>query len=164
MVFTLPMLVIRKATAADVPEILALIRELAVYEREPDAVTATEADLLRDGFGADPAFRVLLAEWNGETVGFAFYFFSYSTWLGRRTLYLEDLFVRPAMRGRGAGMALMRALAREAIDAGCKRFVWEVLDWNAPALAFYEKLGAKVLREWLNVRLEGDALARLAAP
>lgn len=165
------MLVIRKATAADVPRILTLIKELADYEREPHQVIATEEDLLRDGFptepGRAPAFHVLLVH-DGEPeatapVGFALYFYSYSTWNGRRCLFLEDLFVEPSRRGKGAGLALMRALAREAVDAGCMRFVWNVLDWNQPSIDFYERLGAKVLREWLTVRLEGDALATLAS-
>ncbi|MBX3196793.1 MAG: GNAT family N-acetyltransferase [Labilithrix sp.] len=154
---------IRPALPSDAATILALIRELATYEREPDAVVATEADLLRDGFGPTPAFEVLLAERDGATIGFAFYFFTYSTWRGRRCLYLEDLFVQPAHRGCGAGVALMRKLARLAIDRGCARFSWQVLDWNEPAIAFYEKLGASVQREWLTVRMEGEALARLAS-
>lgn len=154
--------VIRKATRADVPAVLALVKELAAYEREPDAVIAMEADFLRDGFGERPAFHVLVAEEDADVIGFALYFFSYSTWVGRRCLYLEDLFVQPAQRGRGAGIALMAALAKEAIAHDCRRFVWQVLDWNEPAIAFYERLGAKVLREWLTVRLEGDALASLA--
>jgi GNAT superfamily N-acetyltransferase len=156
------MIAIRPAVASDVPLVLALIRDLAVYEREPDAVVATEADLLRDGFGEAPRFHVLLAERDGEAAGFAFYFFSYSTWRGRSVLYLEDLFVRPAHRGHGLGKALMARLARIAVDQGCPRFVWEVLDWNEPALRFYASIGAEVWRSWLNVRLEGDALARLA--
>lgn len=158
---------IREATRDDVPVILALIRDLATYEREPDAVVATEADLVRDGFdpreGGAPAFHVLLASWEGEPVGFAFYFFSYSTWRGRRCLYLEDLFVRPEHRGRGLGVALMRALAKKAIEESCPRFVWQVLDWNQPSIDFYERLGAEVQRQWLTVRLEGEALARLAS-
>jgi GNAT superfamily N-acetyltransferase len=154
--------VIRKAARADVPAVLALVKELAAYEREPDAVIATEADFLRDGFGESPAFHVLVAVEEAEVIGFAFYFFSYSTWVGRKCLYLEDLFVQPAHRGHGAGVALMAALAKEAIAQECRRFVWQVLDWNEPAIAFYERLGAKVLREWLTVRLEGDALASLA--
>jgi GNAT superfamily N-acetyltransferase len=161
--------VIRKATRADVPAVLALVKELAAYEREPEAVIATEADFLRDGFGESPAFHVLVAEEKeeesgaaGPVIGFAFYFLSYSTWVGRKCLYLEDLFVQPAHRGHGAGVALMAALAKEAIAQECRRFVWQVLDWNEPAVAFYERLGAKVLREWLTVRLEGDALASLA--
>lgn len=156
------MLTIRPAVPTDVPLVLALIRELAVYEREPDAVVATEADLLRDGFGETPRFQVLLAEWEGAPAGFAFFFHAYSTWRGRPVLYLEDLFVRPELRGRGIGLALMRALAVRAVDEGCARFVWQVLDWNEPSIRFYEQLGAKVLREWLTVRLEGEALARLA--
>lgn len=157
------MLVIRPAASTDVPVILSLIRALAAYEREPDAVVATEEDLLRDGFGAGPpAFHVHLACWNGEPIGFAFWFFTYSTWLGARSLHLEDLFVLPEHRGKGAGLALMETLAREAVAKGCKRFVWQVLDWNEPAIVFYERLGAKVLREWLNVRLDGEALPRLA--
>ena len=157
------MLVIRKATRSDVPGVLALVKELAAYEREPDAVVATEADFLRDGFGETPAFQVLVAEdERGEVIGFAFYFFSYSTWIGRRCLYLEDLFVRPAHRGKGAGVALMKALAKEAVAKGCRRLVWQVLDWNTPAIEFYERLGAGLCREWLSVRLEGEALAALA--
>ena len=154
--------VIRKATRADVPAVLALVKELAAYEREPDAVIASEVDFLRDGFGERPAFHVLIADEEADVIGFALYFFSYSTWVGRRCLYLEDLFVQPAQRGHGAGIALMAALAKEAIAHDCRRFVWQVLDWNEPAIAFYERLGAKVLREWLTVRLEGDALASLA--
>jgi GNAT superfamily N-acetyltransferase len=174
------MFVIRKATRADVPSILRLVRDLAAYEREPDAVVATESDFARDGFGERPAFEVLVAEGaeddatgaEGEpragaanepkVIGFALYFFSYSTWEGRRCLYLEDLFVEPGWRGRGVGMGMMRALAATAVERGARRFVWQVLDWNAPAIAFYERLGARVLREWLTVRLEGEALATLA--
>ena len=158
----MPAPLIRAATPADVPLILSLIRALALYEREPDAAIATESDLLRDGFGLTPAFQVLIAEVDGAPVGFALYFFSYSTWRGRRCLYLEDLFVQPEARGRGAGLALMRALAREAVASDCARFCWQVLDWNEPSIVFYEKLGAKVTREWLAVRIEGDALAALA--
>ena len=155
-------LVLRPGTAADVPLVLTLIRELASYERAPHAVDATEADLLRDGFGAAPLFRTLLAELDGVPVAFAFYFLAYSTWRGRPTLYLEDLFVRPSARGRGVGRALMRALAKEALELGCRRFLWQVLDWNTSSIAFYESLGADVVREWLTCRLEGDALSALA--
>lgn len=154
---------IRAATSADVDEILALIRELAEYEREPLAVTATTADLLRDGFGARPRFHVLLACEGDKVAGFAFYFFAYSTWRAQPTLYLEDLFVRPAYRRHGWGIKLMRRLAEEAVKCGCGRFQWQVLDWNEPAVRFYESLGAKIMKEWWTVRVEGDAIARLAA-
>lgn len=156
------MIHVRPAAPADAPLILALIRELAAYEREPDAVVATEADILRDGFGERPRFQVLIAEHDGEAAGFAFYFFTYSTWRGRPCLYLEDLFVRPSLRRNGLGLALLRALAAIAVREGCDRFVWQVLDWNAPAIAFYESLGARALREWVTMRVEGEAIARLA--
>jgi GNAT superfamily N-acetyltransferase len=153
---------LRPATRADVPLILQLVRELATYERAPDAVVATEADFLRDGFGHSPSFHVLLAEWNGEPAGFALYFYNWSTWLGRKGLYLEDLFVRQELRGNGIGKSLLVELARVAVREGCGRFQWQVLDWNEPALAFYRSLGAEVMSEWLTARLEGDALTRLA--
>ena len=156
------MLHLRPATRADVPLILALIRELATYERDPDAVVATEEALLRDGFGERPLFQVTIAEWSAEPVGFAFWFFAYSTWRGQPTLYLEDLFIRPEARGRGIGKEMMRYLARTALDTGCGRFVWQVLDWNTPSIEFYESLGAKVVREWLTCRVDGDALRALA--
>jgi GNAT superfamily N-acetyltransferase len=156
-------LTIRAATAADVEDILALIRELAEYERAPNEVTATPADLLRDGFGQNPRFHVLLACEGNKVAAFAFYFYAYSTWRAQPTLYLEDLFVRPAYRRRGLGVMLMRRLAEEAMKTGCGRFQWQVLDWNEPAVRFYETLGAKILREWWTVRVEGDAIAKLAA-
>jgi len=157
-----PELVLRPGTRADVPLVLALIRELAAYERAPDGVVAAEADLLRDGFGASPLFRTLIAELDGAPVGFAFYFLAYSTWRGRPTLYLEDLFVRPGARGRGVGRAFMRELAAEALRLGCARMVWQVLDWNEPSIRFYQSLGAEVVKEWLTCRLEGGALRALA--
>lgn len=156
------MLHLRPATRADVPLILALIRELATYERDPDAVVATEEALLRDGFGERPLFQVTIAEWSGEPVGFAFWFLAYSTWRGQPTLYLEDLFVRPEARGRGIGKEMMRHLAGTALDLGCGRFVWQVLDWNTPSIEFYESLGGQVVREWLTCRVDGDALQALA--
>lgn len=155
-------LLLREAITSDVPEIAALIRELAVYEKEPDAAVATEADLLRDGFGPEPYFRCLMAEWQGEIAGFALYFFQYSTWEGRPALYLEDLFVRERFRKRGIGVALFRRLAQVALERHCTRFQWECLDWNRPALDFYESTGAQVLPEWLNLRITGDALRKLA--
>ena len=154
---------LRDAAASDVGVILGLIHGLAEYERAPDAVTATEADLLRDGFGDYPRFQVVLAEWEGTAVGFAFYFFNYSTWQGRCGLYLEDLFVRPEFRGWGIGKALLVHLARIAEAKGCGRYQWQVLDWNEPAIRFYESVGARVLKEWLTVRVDGGDLARLAA-
>jgi GNAT superfamily N-acetyltransferase len=156
------MVAIRSATREDASTILRLIRELAIYEREPESAIATEEDILRDGFGEVPAFHVLLAEIDGAVVGFALYYFIWSTWRGKKCLHLEDLFVEVEHRGKGAGLALMRALAKEAVDAGCARFVWQVLGWNKPAIDFYERLGAKVLDDWWAVRLEGDALADLA--
>ena len=156
------MLHLRPATRDDVPLILALIRELATYERDPDAVVATEEALLRDGFGERPLFQVTIAEWSGEPVGFAFWFLAYSTWRGQPTLYLEDLFVRPEARGRGIGKEMMRHLAGTALDLGCGRFVWQVLDWNTPSIEFYESLGGQVVREWLTCRIDGDALQALA--
>jgi GNAT superfamily N-acetyltransferase len=153
---------LRPATRADVPLILSLIRELATYERDPDSVVATEEGLLRDGFGERPLFQATIAEWSGTPVGFAFWFFAYSTWRGQPTLYLEDLFVRPDARGRGIGKEMMRYLARTALDTGCGRFVWQVLDWNEPSIRFYESLGGKIVKEWLTVRLDGEELRRLA--
>jgi len=153
---------IRKATRDDVDEIVALVKELAAFEREPEQATATRDDFLRDGFGESPEFEVLLAEHEGAVCGFAFYFFKYSTWTGRRTLHLEDLFVREAFRKRGHAQRLMGALAKEAVDKGCKRFEWQVLDWNEGAIGFYESLGAVVMHGWLSVRLSGDALLSLA--
>lgn len=157
------MIALRAATRDDVDTILGLIRDLAVYEREPDAVIATAEDLVRDGFGERPAFHVVLAEEEGATVGFALYCYSYSTWLGRRCLYLEDLFVKPEHRGKGAGLMLMKHLAGVAVAGGCRRFLWQVLDWNEPSIRFYESLGANIAREWLTARLEGDALVAFAA-
>ena len=157
------MLTLRHAEAADAPVILRLIHGLAEYEKAPNEVLATEADIIRDGFGAEPMFHVVLAEWDGAPVGFAFYFFNYSTWHGRPGLYLEDLFVDPAFRGYGIGKALLVHLAQIAVEKGCTRYQWQVLDWNEPAIKFYEAMGARVLREWLPVRIDGEGLARLAA-
>jgi GNAT superfamily N-acetyltransferase len=154
---------LRPGKPGDVRLLLSLIRELATYERAPEAVVATEEGLLRDGFGEAPLFRTLIAEVEGEPVGFALFFLAYSTWRGRPTLYLEDLFVRPPARGQGTGRALMRALAAEAVRLHCQRFVWQVLDWNTPSIRFYESLGAEVVREWLTCRLEGESLQALAA-
>jgi GNAT superfamily N-acetyltransferase len=154
--------ILRKATADDAGLILSLVRELALYEKEPDAVVAREEDFVRDGFGPKPKFHVLIAEERGTAVGFAFYFFGYSTWQGRPVLKLEDLFVRPEARKNGAGRALMERLAQIALEEGCTRFEWQVLDWNTPAKEFYARLGAKVLPEWEQVRMVDPSLSLLA--
>ncbi len=153
---------IRTATAQDVPQILAFIRALAEYERAPDAVSATEADLLRNGFGPNPYFQCLIADLDEQPAGFALYFFDYSTWLGRPGLYLEDIFVHPEFRGRGVGRALLQRVAAIAVEKGCCRLKWEVLDWNTPAIDFYRAMGAEFPAEWLNVLVRGEALLRLA--
>jgi GNAT superfamily N-acetyltransferase len=153
---------IRPATREDVPRVLAFVRELAAYERAPEAVVASEADLLRDGFGPNPFYFCLMAEIDGRPAGFAFYFSNYSTWLGRPGIYLEDLFVAPEFRQRGIGKALLERVAAIAVEKGCGRLRWQVLDWNTPAIEFYRAIGAQFLDQWRNVELSGDALVRLA--
>jgi GNAT superfamily N-acetyltransferase len=153
---------IRPATRADIPQILAFIHGLAEYERAPEAVEATEADLERDGFGPHPVFFCLIAEHNGQPAGFALYFYNYSTWVGRPGIYLEDLFVEPELRGLGIGKALLRRVAAIAVEKGCQRFEWAVLDWNQPAIDFYRALGAEFKDEWRGVRVSGAAIGRLA--
>jgi GNAT superfamily N-acetyltransferase len=154
-------LTLRRATAVDVPTILELIRGIAEYERLSHEVEATEALLGRHGFGPRPVFEAILAERDGHAVGFALYFFTFSTFLARPTLYLEDLFVLPEERGQGAGRALLAALARIAVRRGCGRLEWAVLDWNRPAIGFYRRLGARFRREWILTRLTGAPLAKL---
>ena len=156
------MLTIRNASDHDIPLILEFIRELAEYERAPEQAVATEEDMRRDGFVGNPKFRVLIAEWESQPAGFALFLYHYSTWMGRPTLFLEDLFVRPRFRGKGIGKALLLHLAKAAVDEGCGRFEWQVLDWNAPAIEFYRSLGAKVMKEWLTMRVSGEELRRLA--
>ena len=157
------MLKLREATKADVPQILAFIRALAEYEREPDAVIATEEGLLRDGFGARPFYECLIADWDEQPAGFALWFYNYSTWTGSAGIHLEDLFVYPELRGKGIGKALLAQVAAVADAHGCLRLQWQVLDWNAPAIDFYRSLGGRFLDEWRNVRMEPEAIARLAA-
>ncbi|WP_439545347.1 GNAT family N-acetyltransferase [Sandarakinorhabdus sp.] len=153
---------IRPATRADIPAIHRLIVELAIYEKEPDAVKATHADLHAALFGARPVAECLLAEMGGEAVALALFFTNFSTWTGKAGIYLEDLFVMPVARGQGLGKALLRELARIAVARGCGRFEWSVLDWNTPAIGFYEALGAKPMNEWTAMRVEGAALSVLA--
>lgn len=153
---------IRPATAADVPTLLALIRELAAFEEAEHEVKADEARLLAEGFGARPAFEALLAEQDGGALGFALFFHNFSTWEGRRGLYVEDLYVRPAARRLGVGRRLLAACAAIAAARGCARLDLAVLDWN-PARDFYDRLGFARMTAWLPYRLTGEGLRRLAA-
>jgi len=155
---------IRRGTRRDVPTIVALIRGLAEYERLVHEVEITPAQARRHGFGRRPYFETLICRRGRRPVGFALYFFTYSTFLGRPSLYLEDLFVLPEERGRGAGRALLRALGKIAMARGCGRMEWTVLDWNAPAIRFYRRIGARLHKEWIHTRLTGAPLRRLAQP
>jgi GNAT superfamily N-acetyltransferase len=161
------MLTLRPATPADVPQILTFIRALATYEREPDAVHATEADLLRDGFGENPRFQCLIAEIAEASTttpaGFALYFHNYSTWRGHTGIHVEDLFVQPEHRGKGIGKALLTRIAAIAVAEVCSRLQWDVLEWNTPAIGFYEQLGAKMLMDWRTMRVTNEAIPALAA-
>ena len=150
------------ARRQDVPLILALITGLAEYERLSHEVVATEALLEDSLFGPRPAAEVVIARAGDEAIGFALFFHNYSTFLGRRGIYLEDLFVVPEWRGRGIGRRLLQHLARLAVERGCGRFEWSVLSWNEPAIGFYQKLGAEVMEDWRICRVTGDALVRLA--
>ena len=153
---------IRPASAKDSVLILRLITDLAIYEKAGDAVIATVSDIEQTLFGEDSTTRALICELNGQAVGFAVYFFNYSTWLGKRGLYLEDLYVSPEHRGCGAGKALLVQLAKIAVSNQCGRFEWSVLDWNEPAIKFYQSLGAEPQNEWVSYRLTGQALTELA--
>jgi len=155
--------VLRPARPGDDTGILALIRALAVYEREPDAVENTADALAASLFGPDPKVFAHVVERDGAIVGIAIWFVTYSTWTGRHGLWLEDLYVDEAQRGRGYGKQLMRALARVCLDRGYGRFEWTVLDWNAPSIAFYRSIGAVAQDEWTTQRLTGPALESLAA-
>jgi GNAT superfamily N-acetyltransferase len=152
---------IRPATRADVPRILKFIRALADFERMPEAVTATEESLEREGFGPNPFYFCLIAEHDGRTAGYALYFYKYSTWVGPG-IFLEDLFVEPELRGLGIGKLLLKKVAAIAAEKGCARLEWAVLDWNTPAIEFYKAMGGEFLDEWLSVRVSGKALQRLA--
>lgn len=163
MVSAPPLLSIRPAVVEDVTLIRALIAELAVYEKLSDAAVATDDDLRAQLFAATPAAEVLIGEVDGEAAGFALFFHTFSTFLGKRGLYLEDLFVRPQFRGFGLGRQLMATLARIAVQRGCGRFEWSVLDWNTPAIGFYRALGAVGMDGWTVQRLDGAALHALAA-
>lgn len=159
----MPSIVLRPAVPADTSKILSLIQGLADYEREPEAVVATESHLQATLFAENPKVHGVIAELDGQTAGFAVYFYNFSTWLGQHGLYLEDLFVEPDSRGVGVGLALLRHLAAKAVSEGCGRFEWMVLDWNEPAIDFYRAAGAIPMDEWTVYRLSGDALTHFAA-
>ncbi|AXT46506.1 MULTISPECIES: GNAT family N-acetyltransferase [Chromobacterium] len=154
---------IRPAQAQDAGLILRFIKELAVYERAGDQVAATEAGIVASLFGADSPARALICEVDGEPAGYAVYFFSYSTWQAKKGLYLEDLYISPLQRGGGAGKLMLRRLAQLAVEQGCGRFEWSVLDWNQPAIDFYLSIGAKPQAEWVRYRMDGAALSDFAA-
>jgi GNAT superfamily N-acetyltransferase len=153
---------ISSATAADAPLILALINELAEYEKLRHESVATEASIHKALFGAKPHAEAVIARFDGEAAGFALFFHNFSTFLGKPGLYLDDLFVRPAYRGRAIGKSLLSHLAAVALERDCGRFQWQVLDWNKPSRDFYERLGAQADAAWVNYRISGDALRRLA--
>lgn len=154
---------IRAATPADVPRILELITALAIYEKEPDAVVATEQDLHTALFNDKARVHAVLCDIGDTNVGFALYFYNFSTWRGKHGIFLEDLFVEPEHRGKGAGLALLKYLAKKAVAEGCERFEWNVLDWNTPSIEFYESVGAIAMSEWIGYRLSGSALTEFAA-
>jgi len=160
----LPRVRIESATPEDVPVIWALIKELAEFERLEDQFIATEAALQAQLFGERPSAEVLMARLGGESVGFALFFHSFSTFRAQPGIYLEDLFVRPAHRGRGYGKALLSAVARIAVERGCGRFEWSVLDWNQRAIDFYKSLGAAPLNDWTTFRMSDEALTKLGTP
>jgi GNAT superfamily N-acetyltransferase len=153
---------IAPAAENDVPVILSFVQKLAEYEKLSHLVVATEENIREHVFGANPVAEVLLAYWNEEPAGFALYFRNFSTFLGQPGIYLEDLFVEPALRGKGIGKALLRGLAKIALERGYGRLDWAVLDWNAPSIEFYRSLGAASLEDWTGYRLTGEALHRLA--
>ena len=156
------MLKIRAAKADDAALLMRFVRELAIYEKAEHEVTATEEDLRRDLFGPDARVEALICEWQGEPIGHAIFFMNYSTWLGKYGIFLEELYITPERRGHGAGKALLQRVAEIAVARNCGRFEWNVLDWNEPAIRFYENLGAEAMDEWTVFRMTGEALDRLA--
>lgn len=150
-------MIIRKGTPTDMPAVLSLIKELAVFEKEPDAVVVTEEDLVRDGFSPNPLFHCFVAEVNDQIIGIALYYYRYSTWKGK-TIHLEDLIVREKERGIGAGMALYKEVIKQGEKDGVRRIEWAVLDWNQNAIDFYEKTGAKVLSDWRLVQMDEQGI------
>ncbi|MDZ5448478.1 GNAT family N-acetyltransferase [Labrys sp. ZIDIC5] len=155
-------LTIRRAEPADTATVLDLIRGLALYEKLEHEAVATEADISASLFGPNPRVFCEIAQWQGETAGFALWFYNYSTFLGRHGIYLEDLFVKEAFRGHRIGQALLRHLAQRCVTEKLGRFEWAVLDWNEPAIGFYERQGAVLRKEWIGCRLTGEALEKLA--
>lgn len=158
----MPRLTIRDAQASDTLTILNFVKDLARYEKAEHEVKATEAHIESTLFGEKPKVHAVICEQDSQPVGFAVYFYNYSTWLGQNGIYLEDLYVSPESRGSGAGKALLKHIAKIAVENNCGRFEWSVLDWNEPAIQFYQSLGAKPLDEWIGYRLTGDALVQLA--
>ena len=150
---------IRKATKNDMPSVLELIQELATFEKEPDAVVVTVDDLIRDGFSENPLFQCFVAEVDGEIIGMALYYYRYSTWKGK-TIHLEDLIVKESKRGTGAGFALYKEIIKQGKAENVRRIEWNVLDWNTPAINFYEKSGAKVLDDWRVVHMDETGIER----
>jgi len=150
---------IRKATKNDMPQVLELIQELAIFEKEPDAVVVTVDDLVRDGFSENPLFQCFVAEVDGEIIGMALYYYRYSTWKGK-TIHLEDLIVKESKRGTGAGFALYKEIIKQGKAENVRRIEWNVLDWNTPAIDFYEKSGAKVLNDWRVVHMDETGIER----
>ncbi len=155
-------LAIRRARPGEAGLVFSLVRELADYEKLLHEVHASEAEIAEALFGANPRLFCDIAEWNGEPAGFAVWFGNFSTFAGRHGIYLEDLFVRPALRGKGIGKALLKHLAKECLAQGWSRLQWAVLDWNAPSIAFYKSLGAELMDEWTICRVSGPALTSLA--
>ena len=152
-------MIIRKVTKNDMPSVLELIQELATFEKEPDAVVVTVDDLIRDGFSANPLFQCFVAEVDGEIIGMALYYYRYSTWKGK-TIHLEDLIVKENKRGTGAGFALYKEIIKQGKAENVRRIEWNVLDWNTPAIDFYEKSGAKVLDDWRVVHMDEEGIER----